>query len=202
MAAKVIREACWEKLEKFDDGPFFLGQSVRLHIAYASFIERFQIFLQEVFNYDITSGRPKLAKWIEELNKLDGVNLKKARSIDVVKLGLISGVLCFVHVKDLKDYALAEDTYSNPIKTYSLGIVYPKISHTTMMCSFDEHHVVQWMRFLLPYQKSRFKAPGYENPLIDECYLNGPFTHGIPTVEIQCEYLTLDGKPKKKTIKI
>ncbi|PHU04521.1 Protein IN2-1 -like protein B [Capsicum chinense] len=34
-------------------------------IAYASFIERFQIFLQEMFNYDITSGRPKLGKWIE-----------------------------------------------------------------------------------------------------------------------------------------
>ncbi|MCD7472305.1 Glutathione S-transferase L3 [Datura stramonium] len=73
-------------LEKFDDGPFFLGQFSQVDIAYASFIERFQIFLQEVFNYDITSGRPKLAKWIEELNKLDGYKQTKADPKNVVDL--------------------------------------------------------------------------------------------------------------------
>ncbi|KAG5599078.1 hypothetical protein H5410_030448, partial [Solanum commersonii] len=34
-------------------------------IPHAPFIERFQIFMPEGFNYDITTGRPKLAKWIE-----------------------------------------------------------------------------------------------------------------------------------------
>ncbi|KAK4349053.1 hypothetical protein RND71_031808 [Anisodus tanguticus] len=60
-------------LHKFDDGPFFLGHEFsQVDIAYVPFIERFQIFLKEVFNYDITSGRLKLAKWIEEVNKLGG----------------------------------------------------------------------------------------------------------------------------------
>ncbi|PHT98462.1 Protein IN2-1 -like protein B, partial [Capsicum chinense] len=73
-------------LEKFDNGPFFLGQFSQADIAYASFIERFQIFLQEVFNYDITSGRPKLAKWIEELNKIDGYIQTKADPKKVVEI--------------------------------------------------------------------------------------------------------------------
>jgi hypothetical protein len=37
-------------------------------IAYAPFIERFQPFLKDVKNYDITIGRPKLAAWIEVEN--------------------------------------------------------------------------------------------------------------------------------------
>ncbi|XP_042409208.1 protein IN2-1 homolog B-like [Zingiber officinale] len=67
--------AAYDKIEdalsKFDDGPFFLGQFSLVDIAYAPFIERFQIFFAELKNYDITSGRPKLALWIEELNKID-----------------------------------------------------------------------------------------------------------------------------------
>ncbi|KAL7195422.1 hypothetical protein ACSBR1_035614 [Camellia fascicularis] len=58
-------------LHKFDDGPFFLGQFSLVDIAYAPFIERFQIFFEDALKYDITSGRPKLAAWIEELNKID-----------------------------------------------------------------------------------------------------------------------------------
>ncbi|XP_022877793.1 glutathione S-transferase L2, chloroplastic-like isoform X3 [Olea europaea var. sylvestris] len=58
-------------LSKFDDGPFFLGQFSLVDIAYAPFIERFQIFLMEVKNYDITVGRPRLALWIEEMNKIE-----------------------------------------------------------------------------------------------------------------------------------
>ncbi|CAL5353972.1 unnamed protein product [Camellia sinensis] len=50
---------------KFDDGPFLLGQFSIVDIAYAPFIERFQPFLLDVKNYDITAGRPKLAAWIE-----------------------------------------------------------------------------------------------------------------------------------------
>lgn len=64
-------------LHKFDDGPFFLGQFSQVDIAYVPFIERFQIFLKEAFNYDITAGRPKLTKWIEEVNKLDGYKQTK-----------------------------------------------------------------------------------------------------------------------------
>ncbi|KAG5550029.1 hypothetical protein RHGRI_015108 [Rhododendron griersonianum] len=58
-------------LHKFEDGPFFLGQFSLVDIAYAPFVERFQIFLQDVWKYDITAGRPKLATWIEEVNKID-----------------------------------------------------------------------------------------------------------------------------------
>ncbi|KAH6838129.1 glutathione transferase lambda 2 [Perilla frutescens var. hirtella] len=58
-------------LSKFDDGPFFLGQLSLVDIAYVPFIERYQPFFSEVKNYDITKGRPKLALWIEEMNKIE-----------------------------------------------------------------------------------------------------------------------------------
>ncbi|XP_022765287.1 glutathione S-transferase L3-like isoform X2 [Durio zibethinus] len=58
-------------LSKFE-GPFFLGQFSLVDMAYAPFIERFQPFLLEVKKYDITLGRPKLATWIEEMNKNEG----------------------------------------------------------------------------------------------------------------------------------
>ncbi|XP_031399177.1 glutathione S-transferase L3-like [Punica granatum] len=64
-------------LHKFEDGPFFLGQFSLVDIAYIAFIERFQIFLSEVFKYDITAGRPKLAAWIEEMNKIDAYTQTK-----------------------------------------------------------------------------------------------------------------------------
>ncbi|KAK8546166.1 hypothetical protein V6N13_067400 [Hibiscus sabdariffa] len=59
-------------LSKFEDGPFFLGQFSLVDITYAPFIERFHPYLLEVKNYDITHGRPKLATWIEEMNKNEG----------------------------------------------------------------------------------------------------------------------------------
>jgi glutathione S-transferase len=59
-------------LSKFDDGPFFLGKEFSLvDVAYAPHVERFQTFLLEVKKYDITAGRPKLAEWIEEINKIE-----------------------------------------------------------------------------------------------------------------------------------
>ncbi|KAK4583447.1 hypothetical protein RGQ29_026254 [Quercus rubra] len=64
-------------LHKFDDGPFFLGQFSLVDIAYIPFVERFQIFFSAMWNYDITTGRPKLAKWIEELNKIDAYKSTK-----------------------------------------------------------------------------------------------------------------------------
>ncbi|XP_063949019.1 glutathione S-transferase L3-like isoform X2 [Daucus carota subsp. sativus] len=59
-------------LATYDDGPFFLGQFSLVDIAYAPFIERFQPFLLEFRQYDITKQRSKLAAWIEELNKIEG----------------------------------------------------------------------------------------------------------------------------------
>ncbi|GAB2235713.1 hypothetical protein Droror1_Dr00026152 [Drosera rotundifolia] len=64
-------------LGKFEDGPFFLGQFSLVDIAYAPFIERFQLVLADVFNYDITAGRPKLAAWIEEINKIDAYKVTR-----------------------------------------------------------------------------------------------------------------------------
>ncbi|XP_021910261.1 protein IN2-1 homolog B [Carica papaya] len=58
-------------LSKFDDGPFLLGQFSLVDIAFAPFIERFEPVLLDVKNYDITSGRPKLTAWIEEMNKIE-----------------------------------------------------------------------------------------------------------------------------------
>ncbi|KAF5953847.1 hypothetical protein HYC85_006703 [Camellia sinensis] len=52
-------------LHKFDDGPFFLGQFSMVDMAYVPFIERFQLFIQDVWKYDIMAGRPKLEAWFE-----------------------------------------------------------------------------------------------------------------------------------------
>ena len=38
---------------------------LQVDIAYAPFIERFQAFLLDVKNYDISVARPKLAAWIK-----------------------------------------------------------------------------------------------------------------------------------------
>ncbi|XP_023526395.1 protein IN2-1 homolog B isoform X1 [Cucurbita pepo subsp. pepo] len=64
-------------LSKYGDGPFFIGQFSLVDIAYAPFIERYQPFLLEVKTYDITAGRPKLAAWIEEMNKIEGYQQTK-----------------------------------------------------------------------------------------------------------------------------
>ncbi|KAJ8899699.1 hypothetical protein K2173_019397 [Erythroxylum novogranatense] len=73
-----------DALHKFDDGPFFLGQFSLVDIAYITFIEKFQIYLSEVFKYDITAGRPKLANWIEELNKIEAY--KQTKKVDPKQL--------------------------------------------------------------------------------------------------------------------
>ncbi|KAL1549469.1 Glutathione S-transferase L3, variant 2 [Salvia divinorum] len=64
-------------LAKFEDGPFFLGQFSQVDAAFVPFIERFQIYLKEVFKYDIIPGRPRLAAYIEELNKIDAYKQTK-----------------------------------------------------------------------------------------------------------------------------
>ncbi|PON72788.1 S-crystallin [Parasponia andersonii] len=72
-------------LKKFDDGPFFLGQFSLVDIAYISFVERFHIYLSEVVKYDIAAGRPKLAAWIEELNKIDAYKVTKTDPKELVE---------------------------------------------------------------------------------------------------------------------
>ncbi|KAH9608553.1 hypothetical protein KSS87_002715 [Heliosperma pusillum] len=61
-----------DALSMFDDGPFFLGQFSLVDIAYVPFFERYHPFLLEVKKYDLTSGRPRLAAWIQGMNKIEG----------------------------------------------------------------------------------------------------------------------------------
>ncbi|KAF5930913.1 hypothetical protein HYC85_031786 [Camellia sinensis] len=64
-------------LFKFTDGPFFLGQFSLVDIAYAPFIERFYPLLLDVKKYDITTGRPMLTSWIEEMNEIEAYKQTK-----------------------------------------------------------------------------------------------------------------------------
>ncbi|XP_004493930.1 glutathione S-transferase L3 [Cicer arietinum] len=73
-------------LSKFDDGPFFLGQFSWVDIAYIPFVERFHIVFSEVFKHDITEGRPKLAAWIEELNKIDAYTQTRGDPNEIVDI--------------------------------------------------------------------------------------------------------------------
>lgn len=72
-------------LHRFNDGPFFLGQLSLVEIAYIPFIERFQLILNDVFKYNITAGRPKLASWIEEMNKMDAYTQTKMDPKELVE---------------------------------------------------------------------------------------------------------------------
>ncbi|KAI4349224.1 hypothetical protein L6164_009842 [Bauhinia variegata] len=73
-------------LGKFDDGPFLLGQFSWVDVAYIPFVERFQVVFSEVFKHDITKGRPKLAAWIEELNKIDAYTQTKVDPKEIVEI--------------------------------------------------------------------------------------------------------------------
>ncbi|XP_071921261.1 glutathione S-transferase L2, chloroplastic-like isoform X1 [Coffea arabica] len=64
-------------LGKFGDGPFFLGTFSLVDIAYAPLIERYQPFLLDAKKYNITEGRPQLATWIQELNKIEAYEVTK-----------------------------------------------------------------------------------------------------------------------------
>ncbi|KAK7396537.1 hypothetical protein VNO78_17615 [Psophocarpus tetragonolobus] len=73
-------------LGKFDDGPFFLGQFSFVDAAYAPFVERLEITFSEVYKNDITSGRSKLATYIEELNKIDAYKTTKVDPQEFVEV--------------------------------------------------------------------------------------------------------------------
>lgn len=65
-------------LEKFSsEGPFFLGKFGLVDIAYAPFIERFEIAFGDIRNYDIKAGRPRLTKWIEALDNVEAYSSTK-----------------------------------------------------------------------------------------------------------------------------
>ncbi|CAA7039609.1 unnamed protein product [Microthlaspi erraticum] len=70
-AADVGFDYMEQALSKFKEGPFFLGQFSFVDVAYVPFIERFQLIFKDVMNVDITSGRPNLALWIQEMNKIE-----------------------------------------------------------------------------------------------------------------------------------
>ncbi|CAD5325859.1 unnamed protein product [Arabidopsis thaliana] len=70
-AADVAFDFIEQALSKFNEGPFFLGQFSLVDVAYAPFIERFRLILSDVMNVNITSGRPNLALWIQEMNKIE-----------------------------------------------------------------------------------------------------------------------------------
>ncbi|KAK6926867.1 Glutathione S-transferase, N-terminal, partial [Dillenia turbinata] len=72
-------------LSKYDDGPFFLGQFSLVDIAYAPFIERFYPLLLDVKKYDITSGRPNLTSWIEEMDKIESYTETKLDPQETVR---------------------------------------------------------------------------------------------------------------------
>ncbi|KAL3531880.1 hypothetical protein ACH5RR_005401 [Cinchona calisaya] len=74
-------------LQKFDKGPFLLGQAISLaDISYAPFIERYLGFFEHQWKYDITSGRPKLAAWVEEINKIDAYKQTKCDINKIIQL--------------------------------------------------------------------------------------------------------------------
>ena len=72
-------------LSKYDDGPFFLGQFSLVDIAYAPFIERYHPLILDVKKYDVTTGRPKLISWIEEVNKIETYKQTKLDTKELVE---------------------------------------------------------------------------------------------------------------------
>ncbi|XP_056860228.1 glutathione S-transferase L1-like [Raphanus sativus] len=72
-------------LHKFNEGPFFLGKLSLVDIAFITVIERVQPLLEDAFKYDITLGRPKLATWIKEMNKIDAYSQTKVNRQQVIK---------------------------------------------------------------------------------------------------------------------
>ncbi|EPS59336.1 hypothetical protein M569_15472, partial [Genlisea aurea] len=72
-------------LSKFDDGPFFLGQFSQVDIAFAPLIERFHIFLLAQWNYDVKEGRPKLTKFLEEIDQVGAYKFTKCDPVNLIK---------------------------------------------------------------------------------------------------------------------
>ncbi|KAI5068529.1 hypothetical protein GOP47_0016874 [Adiantum capillus-veneris] len=65
-------------LERFQpEGPYFLGVISGVDFAYAPFIERYNIVIQEFFKYNMFEKRPRLSRWFNALNELDFYTITK-----------------------------------------------------------------------------------------------------------------------------
>ncbi|XP_068668600.1 protein IN2-1 homolog B-like isoform X2 [Aristolochia californica] len=73
-------------LSKYSDGPFFLGQFSMVDIIYITITALAHLVLVDVKKYDITTGRPNLAKWIEELDKMQAYVDTKPVAQDMLDL--------------------------------------------------------------------------------------------------------------------
>ncbi|KAG0581203.1 hypothetical protein KC19_4G232200 [Ceratodon purpureus] len=74
-------------LAKFSsDGPFLLGNFGLVDIAYAPFIERFELAFGEIRHLDIKAGRPKLAEWIEAMDKVEAYSSTKVERSALLEL--------------------------------------------------------------------------------------------------------------------
>ncbi|KAH8947349.1 hypothetical protein BDL97_11G036300 [Sphagnum fallax] len=71
-----------------NEGPFFLGKFGLVDIAYVPFIERLEIAFSGLKNYDVTAGRPNLAKWLKAMDTVDAYNetkLERSVLLDIYK---------------------------------------------------------------------------------------------------------------------
>jgi len=68
------------------EGPFFLGEFGLVDIAYAPFIERFELAFSEIRNVDIRAGRPNLTKWLEAADTVDAYSSTKVERNTLVEI--------------------------------------------------------------------------------------------------------------------
>ncbi|MCO5601179.1 hypothetical protein L7F22_055298 [Adiantum nelumboides] len=59
------------------EGPYFLGTISGVDFAYAPFIERYNVAIQEFFKCNIFENRPRLSRWLYALNELDFYTITK-----------------------------------------------------------------------------------------------------------------------------
>lgn len=73
-------------IQKFSNtSPFFLCEFGVVDIAYVPFIERFRLAFSHFKNYDITHGRPMLARWIEAMDGIDAYAKTKAEPSTMIE---------------------------------------------------------------------------------------------------------------------
>ncbi|CAN8254537.1 unnamed protein product [Cochlearia groenlandica] len=84
-AAGVAFDYIEQALSKFKEGSFFLGQFSLVDVSYAPFIERFRLILKDIVNVDVTSGRPNLALWVQEMNKIKAYTETRQDPQDLVE---------------------------------------------------------------------------------------------------------------------
>lgn len=68
-----------------DEGPFLVGHLGVVDFTYIPFVDRFKLTFLDFFNYDILDSRPKLAKWIEEMDKVEAYAKTKPDSKTIIE---------------------------------------------------------------------------------------------------------------------